>query len=105
MSLPEIADIVIYAPVLIPSRDGPYIAGEDQQADGAADHLPVQHRGGSRFIHRWRHVVICALPSSASAIRSRVPSVVSGGSSEREKKPQAMISRFGSGRRSWVKAL
>ena len=47
-----------------------------------------------------RHVSIGIRPSITSAIRSNVPGVVSSGSAPTSKKPQATISRFGSGNRS-----
>jgi len=53
-----------------------------------------------RSSRMYRHVTVGGLPSSTSAIRKRVPGVVPSGSAAGSKKPQATISRFGSGSRS-----
>src|SRR5207244_10854541 len=69
----------------------------------AFDDGAVHHRGNGSV--QPRQVAMTGRFSSASAIRRRVPVVVSGGRAPTSKKPQAMISRFGSGIRSWRNAL
>lgn len=52
-----------------------------------------------------RQVAINGLPSSTSAMRSRVPGVVPSGNAALSKKPHSTISRLGSGTRCWLNRL
>src|ERR1700722_10854614 len=131
MSLPQITDVVVHAAAFVPARYRPDVAGQHQEANEAAGNLQMMHRlipargnkircrqiqsgsqgPGAKFlsssptIKSYRQVTIGARPSSTSDIRSRVPWVVSAGSAAASKNPQAIISWFGSGRRSCLKCL
>jgi hypothetical protein len=86
------------------------VGGLGQYGEREIGHAQRGIASGERAVHRrtigsgpdhHRQVTMTGWLSSTSAIRRRVPVVVSGGSLLASKKPQAMISRFGSGIRSW----
>src|ERR1700742_4926716 len=102
MTLPQITDVVINAATFIPARHRPDVAGQHHKAYEAAGNLQITHRviPARAIQNRCRQVRMGARPSSTSDIRSRAPSVVSAGSAPASKNPQAIISWFGSGKRS-----
>ena len=94
MRLPQIAHVVIDAAAFAPARHRPDIARQHREQTDAAEEpenfiLPMSNpvcpllgaaRVRSNRTSRQRHVAIGASPSRTSAIRSRVPLVVSAGS-------------------------